>query len=265
MANTIGRAGSPLNLGLGETPTYQNPQVTPELQKLYNAFHLLGDYMGVLRENLESVPGQTPDASIRFRRTFWATAAQDIAQGAICSALDIGIVNGVLTEVTKADISDSLIYSGSTGNRNMWGVSALQFFVALTAAAAGELVQLGEGPGVTRVEGLKCGGTLWAADSRSIRSFRPGELVAFQNVIGRDLTDNGGVYLENIILGNVPTFPTRTQWEGYHMPGYPIYYGPGGYYANRVYLYPIGVGLADGYALIQGYIGDDFHAQIPFF
>lgn len=263
MANTIGRAGSALNLRLGQSPTFLDPQVTPELQEVYNALHLLGEYMDVLRKNLESAPGQTPDQSIRFRRTFWATAAQEIKVGAICCAVPAGIVNGVLTEVTKNNIDDPFILSGSTSSRQQWGVAAQQFFIALTAALPGELVQVGEGPGVTRISGLRCGQLLWAADSRSISSFRAANLTAFQVLIGRDLVGNGGVYLNNP-TSSFPNFPTRRQCEGYHMPGSPQPYGAGGSYVNRVFLYPIAVGIADGYALLYDYKADDFKLNIPF-
>ena len=101
MAGQIGQAGSALNLRLGQVPSTTNPNYFTEFQLIYNALHLLGQYMDVIRQNLESSEGQTPAESVRFRRTYWSTALQVITVGSIVSPVTGGIVNGVRSSEPK--------------------------------------------------------------------------------------------------------------------------------------------------------------------
>ena len=256
MAEVIGRAGSKINIRLGQSPEYRNPEVDMDLQQTYNALHLLSQYLDVLRENLESAPGQNPAESIRFRRRFWGPAGQKIVQGAIVSSLDGKLVNGVLSNDAPAYIDDGGVSIGSTGTRDYLGMKALQFFVALTDAEPDELVQVGVGPGVSQITGTKCGQIVWASDSRTINSERGANTSSTQTVTGRDPTENGGIYLANVTGYWVGYSKFGYNWEGYWMPGYPDNSG-GTYYYNRAFLYPIGVCIADGYVLFKDYIRVD--------
>lgn len=260
MATQIGQAGSDLDLRLGQSPSIQDPRYATEFQLVYNALHLLGEYMDVLRENLESNPNQTPSESVRFRRSFWAPALQDITAGSIVSPYAGGIVNGVRSTEPKAvAYSDSAPYGASTTNRTVLQVDLEMFGVALTAAAAGELVQVGIGPGITQVTGAKCGQLIWGVDARSILSV--GESASPTRVYtgSRSLVGNGGVYLNNV-TGTYAVFGAAYHWEGYWMPGYPIL-STGQSLYNFVYLYPIGVCVIDGYVLFNDYKRSD---SIPF-
>ena len=254
----IGVAGSALDIKLGQSPHIENPQINSEVQEIYNALHLLSGYMGALRQNLESADGQNPAQSIRFRRTFWAPAVQPIAVGAVVSAVPGGIVNGVGASAPKGSaVDDSAASIGSTGNRTLFGVVQQQFFIALTAAAIGELVQVGVGPGVLALAGAKCGQTIWGVSAKSIRTYRDAN-TSPQVIEGQDFVGNGGLYLQNVTTKFYAPNPVFTyyNWEGYWLPGYPFNSG-GVYHYNRAFLYPIGVCIQDGYVLFSDYKRSD--------
>lgn len=262
MAAQIGQAGSAVNLRLGQSPTIQDPAYTTEFQLIYNALHLLGEYMDVLKENLESSPGQTPSESIRFRRTFWAPALQTITAGSIISAMPGGYVNGVRS--TEVSINPNIYVEdgvGQTGSRKSWGITTRSFAIALTSATAGELVQVGIGPGITQVAGAKCGQLIWAVDSRSVLSRREAN-TAGHYIYGRPLLGNGGIYLNNI-TGIHYFVGGYANYEGYYNPGYPN--NSGGYYYSSVnFLYPVGVCVIDGYVMFKDFVRSDSLPDVVF-
>lgn len=259
MAEQIGQAGSILNLRLGQNPSIQNPRYATEFQLIYNALHLLGQYMDVLRTNLESAPGQTPSESVRFRRTFWSTALQPITLGSIVSSYPGGVVNGVASGPLKSTSTDQIEEQvGGTGNRRAWGLESQMFGIALTDAAIGEPVQVGIGPGITQVTGSKSGQLIWGVDSLSVNSRRQAN-TAGNFYTGRSLVGNGGVYLNNITSRHV-FVGGYVNHEGYNASGYPFNSG-GYYYSSNIYLYPIGVCVVDGYVLFKDYVRSD---SLPF-
>lgn len=261
MATTgvIGRAGTPLDIKLGESPNITDPAVNVEVQQIYNALHLLSNYMAVLRENLESADGQTPAESIRFRRTFWAPAGQAIAVGAVVSCFDGAVFNGVYTRDPPVggyyDSADSI---GSTGNRTFFNVDVISFGIAISAANPGELVRIGIGPGVLEFPGAKAGQLIWGVDAQSIYTEREAN-TSDQHYTGvRHLVNNGGLYLQNVTgqyyIPN-PDF-TYYNWEGYWLPGYPTN-DSGTYKYDRVFLYPLGVCVTDNYVMFSDYKRSD--------
>lgn len=254
MANTIGRAGSSLNIRLGQSPDIQDPALNSEFQQIFNALHLLSQYMDILRENLESAPGQSPSESVRFRRTFWAVALQPIVAGAICSAYGTGIVNGIATNDPGPQIYDPVDSIGSTGSRRRFGLVQKQHFIALTAAAAGELVRVGVGPGILEVTGATCGQIIWGVGAMSVRTYRHANNVNQYTVPG-NLVNNGGVYFNNI-TGADYLSTVIWRWEGYWLPGFPNNSG-GTYYYNRAFLYPVGIAVANNYVLFSDYKRSD--------
>lgn len=252
----IGRAGTPLDIKLGQSPNINDPATNVEVQQIYNALHLLSEYMAVLRENLESADGQTPSESIRFRRTFWAPAGQAIALGAVVSCFDNVVFNGVYSrDPATGDYDASSVTVGSTGNRAQFNVTPRMFGIALTAGAPGELVRIGIGPGILALPAAKCGQLIWGVDAKSIYTTRRAN-TATQVFSGRrDLVGNGGLYLANV-TGNYPVTGGSYNWEGYWMPGYPSQSG-GDYLYNRAFLYPIGVCVSDGYVMFSDYKRSD--------
>lgn len=254
MAKVIGRAGSSLNIRLGQSPDIKEPSLNYEFQQVFNSLHLLSQYMDVLRENLESAPGQTPAESVRFRRKYWAPALQNIALGAVVSAYGGGIVNGVATSYPATSLADPAITIGSTGSRRRFGTVQQQFMISTSAASAGQLVQIGVGPGILQVAGAKCGQIVWGVAALSIDTYRDANSVA-QFLYGQTLINNGGIYLSNI-TARFDFTGGWYQWEGFWLPGYPEN-ASGTFRYKRAFLYPIGVCVSDGYVIFSDYKRSD--------
>ncbi len=255
MPTTIGVAGSDLNLRLGQSPDIKDPALNYEFQLIYNSIKILGQYLSVLRENLESAPGQDPSQSVRFRRTFWAPALQDIAVGAVVSSYQNGIVNGVANTPFPPTYGDSSVSIGSTGSRDSAGLKQTQNFIALTAATAGQLVQVGVGPGIIKLTGAVCGQIVWGVAALAFNTYRDANTF-LQITFPSTLVNNGGLYLQNI-TADAP-FPSGggNRWEGYWLPGFP-YNSGGTYYYSRAYLYPIGICVSNDFVLISDYKRSD--------
>ena len=255
----IGKAGTPLDIKLGESPNISNSIEALEFQQIYNALHILSGYMAVLRENLESADGQTPAESVRFRRTYWGPAGQKIVAGSIVSSFAGAIYNGVYSsDPAVGAYVNSASSLGSTGSRDLFGVKSISFGIALTDAEAGELVRVGVGPGVLQFSGAKSGQLIWGVDARSIyttRNANTGNELYFGT---RTLVNNGGVYLANVTTKYYLPGPNDTyyNWEGYWLPGFPNNDG-GTYQYNRAFLYPIGVCITDNYVLFSDYKRSD--------
>lgn len=255
MAEVIGTAAYELNLRLGQSPDVKDPAVNFELQQVYNSIKTLGQYLDILRVNLESAPGQDPSQSVRFRKTFWATALQDIAVGAVVSSYQTGVVNGVQTNYPAPSVYDPADSVGSTSSRRRFKLTQQQHFIALTAAATGELVEVGVGPGIIKLDSAKCGQIIWAVAALSVKTSREANKVT-QFTYGQDLINNGGLYLQNITGGIVLNGPVIYNWEGYWLPGFPTN-DSGTYRYNRAFLYPVGICVSDGYVMFSDYKRSD--------
>lgn len=261
MATTgaIGRAGTPLDIKLGESPNITDPAVNVEVQQIYNALHLLSNYMAALRENLESSDGQTPAESIRFRRTFWAPAGQTIAVGAVVSCFNSAVFNGIYSRnPVVGGYDDSGVSVGSSGSRAFFNVDQISFGIAISAANPGELVHVGIGPGVLQFPGAKSGQLVWGVDAQSIYTERAANnSTQFYSGV-RHLVNNGGLYLQNVTgqyyIPN-PLF-TYYNWEGYWLPGFPNNSG-GTYQYDRAFLYPIGICVTDNFVMFSDYKRSD--------
>ncbi|MND22538.1 hypothetical protein D3C80_129190 [compost metagenome] len=255
--------GTPINIKLGQIAQVRDPELNAEYQSIYNALHILSQYLNTLRLGLEGGEGQTPSESLTFRSTFWAEAKQAIQPGNVVSSLNGGIVKGVLSSEPIHNLLEISTAVGSTGSRRRFGVVIKEWFIALTEAEVGELVQVGVGPGILEVTGAKSGQIVWAQDSRSIYTIREVN-TSTQYLNSRDLVGNGDIFLANPIgiysltlaSGEVVT----NRWEGYWLPGFPFLSG-GTEHSNRVFLYPVGVCVADGYVLINDYIRGDSPVQ----
>jgi hypothetical protein len=255
----IGKAGTPLDIKLGESPNIDDPILAVEFQQVYNALHILSSYMAILRETLESSDGQTPAESVRFRRTFWAPAGQAIAVGAVVSCFDGAVFNGVYSKGPPiGGYEDSAITIGSTGNRAFFNLVPISFGIALTAANPGEPVRVGIGPGVLQFSGAKSGQLIWGVDAQSVYTERAANNSTQIYSGVRHLVNNGGVYLQNVTAQYYIPNPTFTyyNWEGYWLPGYPNNSG-GTYQYDRAFLYPIGVCVTDNYVMFSDYKRSD--------
>jgi hypothetical protein len=144
---------SPVNLGLPRQPLTRDNELFDELTAVYNAIHLLNQYLDRLRTGAEGGGGseQDPDISAGFTRFFVMPALQPIVTGNIVSP-HVG--------------SDGYV-NGTLGNGLLAGAVALNTGVALSDAAIGEDVRIGVGPGVIAVPGAVAGQRLWGINSRT--------------------------------------------------------------------------------------------------
>jgi hypothetical protein len=130
-----------------------NVELYEELTGVYNAIHLLNQYLDRLRTGTTGGGGseQTPDVSAGFTRFFVVKALQTIVKGDLISP-HIG-TEGYVKGVLANGLSSSAV--------------ALNVGVALTDAAIGEDVRIGVGPGVIAVPGALPGQQLWGINSRT--------------------------------------------------------------------------------------------------
>lgn len=147
---SIGGYRSPVDLGLGRVPGINDPAAFEELTGVYNAIHLLNEYLDSLRnEALSGGSGQTPAESLIFNRFFVAKALVPIAAGSPVAPSPLAGQNGVAP--------GALAQSYVTGSpvSNFCGI-------ALTSAAAGEDLRVGVGPAVLELAGVAAGSLIYA-------------------------------------------------------------------------------------------------------
>jgi len=252
-----------INIRLGQSPANQDPKYVVELQYVYNSVHTLNAYASAIINAVggggggaitdpNTVDGNPPNNDVPFVNSFWGVAGQPIEVGSVVSSFGNQIVNGVLSSEPYREFIDSSVTVGSTGSRYILGLVPLQYFIALTAAQPGEQVQVGIGPGISKVSGAKCGQVIWAVDSRTVYSTRKRQHVE-QLVERRDLLGNGGLYLANVVGEFKFSAPGEARWEGFWMPGYPDHQGK--YYLyHRAFLYPVGICVSNDYVLFYNYV-----------
>lgn len=158
----IGGYRSPVDIGLGQTPITQDPELYSEMTDVYNAIHLLNQYLDQLRINAEGGGGseQDPAETMPFNRFFSSIALQTIPIGSPVAPNvgSTGIVSGALAND----------YTISTPNSNFCGI-------ALTAGVIGQAIVVGVGPAVIALPGAAAGTQIWAYSSRATNSLPFGD------------------------------------------------------------------------------------------
>jgi hypothetical protein len=245
----IGSAGSPLELKLGQAARAKDPQVNYEMQLIYNSVHLLGQYLEVLRQDLEGTDSDIPSESLKFLRKISVEAGQDIVAGNVCCVIGNLAYKGVGTTPPVGAVNDGAVTIGSTGTRSLFGVNDTQFYIAVEDASAGSFVSLGVPQGAVQIAGAKCGQIVWAAGAQSIWTKRQAN-TAVQILFSRPFTGEGSLFLSNPIQTFTFAAGGGYRWEGYWMPGFP-YQSGSEYNYNRNFLYPIGICIVDNFALIS--------------
>lgn len=147
---SIGGYRSPVNLGLGRVPITQDPELFDEFTDVYNAIHLLNEYLDTLRTVASGGgSGQTPAETMPFNRFFVGKALVNIVGGQLVCPSPVSGENGMVL----GPLPDG--YDTDLPNANFVGV-------ALTDAAAGEEFRVGVGPAVLEVPGTISGQVVWA-------------------------------------------------------------------------------------------------------
>lgn len=175
MASSIGGYRSPVDLGLGQQPQTQDPLLFNEFTEVYNAIHLLNQYLDQLRVVAEggSGSGELPSDSMPFNRFYTATALVNITVGQPVSPSpvtgDNGIVLGALASISIASNNpDGTPRPLANPSSNFCGI-------ALTSALAGDTLRVGVGPAIIQFPGILSGQLLWAYSSRATNGNRFGD------------------------------------------------------------------------------------------
>lgn len=252
----IGAVGSPIRLPIGQSPLTRNPQLNGEFQEVYNAIHILNGYLQALRTEFEGNDTNTPAQNLPFRKRFKATALQTISVGAVVCCVQGGIVNGVLAPVTIVPNNAYFFNYAAPGGRESWGMLPQHYFIAMTAAAPGEEVEVGVGSGVIEVTGVKCGQLVWASDCQWL-TYARGQINANSgqtSIVSRAFVGDGSLYLSNPLYTEA-YIDARALWEGIPQPGYPYRDGDWKYCGQR-FLHPVGIGIQDNFVMIRDFVHD---------
>lgn len=162
---------SPVDIGLSRVPLTTDPGLFEEMTRVYNAIHLLNQYLDQLRIVAEGGggSGQTPEDSMPFNRFFVSNAIQAIPIGSIVSPTSVAGDDGIVLGALAND------YTSTAPTANFAGV-------ALLDADAGDDARVGIGPASLAVDGALAGNLVWAYGSRATNG----------NLFG-----NGNIYLGN--------------------------------------------------------------------
>ena len=156
----IGGYRSPVDLGLGQVPLTTDPEIFNEMTEVYNAIHLLNQYLDQLRIVAEGGggSGQSPADSMPFNRFYVGTALMVINLGdPVCPASDGA--NGIIVGALGND------YTIANQTSNFCGI-------ALSSAGPGEDVRVGVGPAILEFPAAVSGQEIWAYSSRATNGAR---------------------------------------------------------------------------------------------
>lgn len=253
----ISSAGGELKLPIGESPRSINPEINRELQSVYNALHISNAYLTALRQEFEGSDAQDPSESLRFRRTFTGIAGSTLKPGDLCCTLGNFVYAGVGTEFGSGIINLPPSYVrlnfNYTGTRGAVAERFTHVYVALSEAAPGAEVEVGIGPGVIKVDGIKCGSLVWGKSSRGSVGYggTSNNDPIYYIVNGRPLLHDGSVYAAN----NPRTEKVgdlNFAAEGVRVAGYPTFSGTNST-AGVAFFHPVGICIKDDYVLISDY------------
>lgn len=141
---------SPVDLPIGQIPLTTDQELFPEMTDVYNAIHLINQYLDQLRTIAEGGgSGQTPVETLPFNRFFTATAIEPITAGMAISPSPKAGENGMIPGALMHS------YTVTTPLANTC-------FVATTSGAAGQDIRVGVGPGAVALPGAVAGQLIWA-------------------------------------------------------------------------------------------------------
>lgn len=249
----ISSAGGELRLPIGQSPKSTRPVINQELQPVYNALHIANEYLSALRAELEGNDSQDPSVSMRFRFKFKSTAAVAISVGNIVCVSGNYVYKGVGSTGARVGAWTQSGGDGWNRSRAELGVAPTHFYVALTAAAAGQEIEVGVGPGVINVPGLACGQLIWGKDWRDIRAGRDAN-TNLNQLVSQNILNDGNLYTSNIIR-------TLSFTGGYYQSegqligagANPNWFGGLDYYTFFAFLHPVGIVIKNNYLLLFDY------------
>ena len=253
MAEILG-ARSAVNIRLGQVPQTKDPALHSEMQTIYNALHILNQYVVQLSAEIEGTDSNDPAQNLPFLQKFSAPAKQAMTAGDVISPGPGGYYKGVATYGQSSGGGHPA--NPGTSTREDFSVKALSWAIALTDTAVDELVVVGAGSGVVAVSGTKSGQLVWAKDSRSIYGLvgQTNGTAGPERIVSMPYHGDGLMYLLNP-SGIIPVQDIYFGYEGIYLPGFP--FRSGDYlHKHRVFFYPIGVCVRDGFVYINDFLAD---------
>ena len=191
---SIGGYRSPVDLGLGRVPTLTEPEAFNELTQVYNAIHLLNEYLDNLRnEAIGGGSGQTPAESMIFNRFFVAKALVAMPAGCPVSPCPLAGQNGVIPGALARN------HTASTTTSNFCGVT-------LSSAEVGEDIRVGVGPAALQVPGLTAGTLLYAYSNLATNGNIFGDQGLYIGNPGAKSNAAGTAYAMPVALGITPGY-----------------------------------------------------------
>ena len=234
----ISGAGTPIDIKLGQSPTIKQPALNYELQGVYNALHILSQYLENLRAGLEGSDDQTPAENIRFLKFINAPAKQVITAGQVVT---VDYDDGKVIKGTSNGAYSFRTYDDSIGRARYYITGMIQTFfgIAQNDAEIGENVSIGIGPGILKVTGAKSGQQVWAYTARGLTYYVDS---AYDPMVitGTEYSHNGNLYL---------TYPYL-----YDLPGYPKPISEFKLMLGKAFASPIGICVADDYVLFSDFL-----------
>lgn len=162
---------SDINLKIGEVPKTTDPEMLPDFIEIYNALHILAQWVDAVHKAHGSGDINTPPwEAMPFRDYFYTPAAQEITSGNVVTMIDYeffsndkgnthyslnGVINGAASWGLAAAAQVFPDYQGYPRNGGITGMS-------MSDALPGELVKVGVGPAIIRMEGVRTGEPVYA-------------------------------------------------------------------------------------------------------
>lgn len=198
---------------LSEKPLTSDPEVFPDMNDVYASIHLLNDWVTQVQENLTSGEDIVdPDKAIPFKTWFWGTAGEPNPQGTIVSAVRggrywdenrnrIDLIDGWYKGCggAQSNLYDKFLPAASNSN-GMYGVLLDE------AKSAGDIVRIGIGPAVIKVEGVFIGEILYCFPTFRIGAGGP-NVGGGQAFSGQFQENRGGIttkaYNDTLPIGHI--------------------------------------------------------------
>lgn len=162
---------SDIDLRLGETPKTDDPKLFADMIDVYNAIHILSQYLNTSMKNQGSGDENTPSwDAMPFRDYFYTEAARSITKGSVITVIEYAQFSNERYGANPYTIKGAMNgaagfgmnykkYSGTKwASPNFTGITG----IALNDAEPGQLVKMGIGPAIIKMEGVELGEPIFA-------------------------------------------------------------------------------------------------------
>lgn len=164
---------SKVNIRLGEVPKTTDGEIFADLVDIYNAIHILAQYVNQLAGQGNPDEDTLVWDSIPWKNSFWYPAKQNIKAGEVVCFQTDGMYKGCTWEVVQKITGSSGAHTGPLSQANAFAASgglAALWGIALSDAAPGKKVRVGVGPATIKLTGCKAGDFVYGVGTRDANS-----------------------------------------------------------------------------------------------